>query len=105
MKIHQVDTTIDSKWNLLVASKPKGYSKEETQQFVAETSLLSRKWWDKVGIFQGVKEQALELVLELGPLFEEVKEEKEKTKEPKEEEKEDKGKKHVLLEYVKEPST
>jgi hypothetical protein len=42
MQMHQVDATIDSKWNLLVASKPKGCITEETQHFVAEASLLAR---------------------------------------------------------------
>jgi hypothetical protein len=39
----------------LVAAKTKDYSKETTQQFLAEASLLARKWQDKVGSFQGVK--------------------------------------------------
>jgi hypothetical protein len=63
----------------LVAAKPKQYRKETTQQFLEEASLLTQKWQDKVEIFQGVKHQALDLVPELGPLFEEEKEEKEKT--------------------------
>jgi hypothetical protein len=56
MKMHQFDATTDSKWNLLVTSKTKADSKETTQQFVAEASLLTRKWQDKVGNFQGVKQ-------------------------------------------------
>jgi hypothetical protein len=76
MHMHQVYATTDSEWNLLVASNPKRCSTEATQQFVADASLLSRKWQDKVGNFQGVRERALELVLELGPSFEEAKEEK-----------------------------
>jgi hypothetical protein len=87
----------------LVAAKPKEYNKEMTQQFLAEASLLTQKWQDKVGSFQGVKHRALELVPELGPSFEEVKEEKEQTEEPKEEENMDKGKQQMLLEDVKEP--
>jgi hypothetical protein len=105
MKMHQFDATTDSEWNFLVASKTKADSKETTQQFVAEASLLARKWKDKVGNFQGVKQRALELVPKLGPSFEEVKEEKAQTEEPKEEEKEDKGKQQTLLGDVKEPST
>jgi hypothetical protein len=105
MQMHQVDATTDSEWNSLVASKPKGCSTEATQQFIAEASLLARKWQDKVGNFQGVRERALELVPELGPSFEEEKEEKAQTKEKKKEEKEDKGKQQFLLEAVKEPST
>ena len=93
MKMHQVDATTDFEWNLLVASKTKECSKEATQQFVVEASLLAQKWQDKVEIFQGVKHRALELVPELGPSFEEVKEEKAQTKELKEEENPDKGKK------------
>jgi len=54
-------------------------NKETTQQFFVEASLITKKWKDKVGNFQGVKQQALELVLELGPSFEEVKEEKAQT--------------------------
>jgi hypothetical protein len=76
MKINQVDATTDSEWNSLVAAKPKEYNKETTQQFLAEASLLTRKWKDKVEIFQGVKHKAFELVPELGPSFEEAKEEK-----------------------------
>ena len=45
------------------------------------------------------------MILELGPLFEEAKEEKAQTKEQKEEEKEDKGKQQRLLESTKESST
>jgi hypothetical protein len=47
-----------------------------TQQFIAEASLLARKWQDKIVVFQEVKKKALELILELGPSFEE--EEKER---------------------------
>jgi hypothetical protein len=77
--MHQVDATTHSEWNLLVMSKPKGCGKEATQEFVVEASLLTRKWQDKVGNFQGVKERSLESVLELGPSFEEAKEEKTQT--------------------------
>ena len=52
-----------------------------------------------------MKKWALELVPELGPSFEEVEKEKPQTKEERKEEKEDKGKKQLLLEAVKEPST
>jgi hypothetical protein len=50
---------------------------------VSKASLLARKWQDIVGKFQGVKQRALELVLELGPSFEEVKERKQKQKSPR----------------------
>jgi hypothetical protein len=99
------DATADSEWNSLVTSKPKGCSTEATQQFVVEASLLARKWQDKVGNLQGVREWALELVPELGPSFEEAKEEKTQTEEKKKEKKEDKGKQQLLLEAAKEPST
>jgi hypothetical protein len=104
MKMHQIDATADSEWNSLVAAKPKEYNKDTTQQFLAEASLLTQKWQDKVEIFHGVKHRALELVPELGPSFEEVKEEKAQTEELKEEENPDKGKQQLLLENVKEPS-
>jgi len=55
-----------------------------TQQFLAEASLLTCKWQDKVEIFHGVKHSALELIPELSPSFEEVKEENTQTKELKE---------------------
>ena len=83
MQMHQVDATTYSEWNSLVAAKPKEYNKEMTQQFLTEASLHSWKWQDKVEIFHGVKHRELELVLELGPSFEEVKEEKSQTEEPK----------------------
>jgi hypothetical protein len=89
----------------LVTSKPKECITYATQQFVAEASLLSRKWQDKFGIFQEVKKWALELVPELGPSFEEVEEEKVQAEEKKKEEKEDKGKQQFLLEATKESST
>jgi hypothetical protein len=92
MQMHQVDATIYSKWNSLAASKPKGCITDVTQQFVVEASLLARKWQDKVGSFQEVRKWALELVPELGPSFEEPKEEKVKEEEKNKEEKEDKGK-------------
>jgi hypothetical protein len=76
MKMHQVDATTDSEWNSLVTSKPKGCITYATQQFVAEASLLARKWQDKIGSFQEVRKQALELVPELGPSFEEAEKEK-----------------------------
>jgi hypothetical protein len=81
MQMHKVDAITCSEWNLLVSSNPKECSKEATQQFFVEATLLARKWQQKVGNFQGVKEQSLELVLELGPSFEEEKEEKAQTKE------------------------
>jgi hypothetical protein len=52
-----------------------------------------------------VRKWALELVPELGPSFEEAKEEKSQAEEKSKEEKEDKGKQQLLLEAVKEPST
>jgi hypothetical protein len=73
MQMHQLDTTKNSEWNSLVASKPKGCIIDATQQFVTEASLLARKWRDKVGSFQEVRKRALELVPELGPSFEEEK--------------------------------
>jgi hypothetical protein len=103
--MHQVDATTDSEWNSLAASKPKECITDATQQFVVEASLLARKWQDKVGSFQAVKKRALELVTELGPSFEEAKEEKVQAEEKKKEEKEDKGKQQLLLEAEKEPST
>jgi hypothetical protein len=65
--MHQVDTTTDSEWNSLVASKLKEYNKEATQQFLEEASLLTRKWKDKVGSFHEIKHRELQLVPELGP--------------------------------------
>ena len=88
--MHQVYVTIYSKWNPLVASNPKGCIIEETQQFVIEASLLPRKWQDKVGGIDELRKQSLELVPELGPSFEEEKEEKAQVEEKKKEEKEDK---------------
>jgi hypothetical protein len=76
MQMHQFYATTDSEWNSLVTSNPKGWITEVTQQFVTEASLLARKWQDKVGSFQEVRKWALELVPELGPSFEEEKEEK-----------------------------
>jgi hypothetical protein len=43
-------------------AKPKEYNKEMTQQFLAEASLLTRKWQDKVENFHEVKHRDLELV-------------------------------------------
>jgi hypothetical protein len=102
MQMHQFDASTYSKWHLLVAAKTEVYNKEMNQHFLAEESLLVQKWKDKFGSFQGVKHKSLELVLELGPSFEEVKEEKSQTKEPKEEENTDKGKQQMFLEDVKE---
>jgi hypothetical protein len=73
--MHQVDAIADSEWNSLVASKPKECITDATQQFVVEASLLARKWQDKVENFQEVRKRSLELVPELGPSFEEAKEE------------------------------
>jgi hypothetical protein len=75
LQMHQVDAIADSEWNSLVASKPKECITDATQQFVVEASLLARKWQDKVDNFQEVRKRALELVPELGPSFEEDKEE------------------------------
>jgi hypothetical protein len=55
MQMHQVDATTYSKWNSLVASKPKGCITYVTQQFVFEASVLARKWQDKIGSFQEVR--------------------------------------------------
>jgi hypothetical protein len=78
MQMHQVDAKIDSQWNSLVTSNPIGCIIYVTQQFLAEASLLARKWHDKFGSFQEFRKRALELVPELGPLFEEAEKEKEK---------------------------
>jgi hypothetical protein len=61
-----------------------------TQQFVAEASLLARKWQDKIKSFQEVRKQALKL-----------EKEKEQAKYESKAEKEDKGKQHALLEAAK----
>jgi hypothetical protein len=61
MKIHQFDATLDSEWKSLVASKPKECIIDVTQKFFVEASLLSRKWKDKVQIFQEIKKWALEV--------------------------------------------
>jgi hypothetical protein len=79
--MHQVETLADAEWNSLIASKPKEFNLNATQQFVAEASLLSRKWKDKLEQFQEVREKSLELVPELGPSFEGAKEEEIKTPE------------------------
>jgi hypothetical protein len=52
-----------------------------------------------------VKKRALELIPELGPSFEEEKEDKAQVEEKNKEEKEDKGKQQLLLEATKESST
>jgi hypothetical protein len=76
MRMHQVDSIANFEWNSLVASKPKGCITDVTRQFVAKTSLLARKWQDKIVGFQEIRKQALELVPKLGPSFEEVEKEK-----------------------------
>jgi hypothetical protein len=65
--MHQVDAIADFEWKSLVSLKPKECITNATQQFVAEASLLSRKWQDKLDNFQEVRKRALELVPELGP--------------------------------------
>jgi uncharacterized coiled-coil DUF342 family protein len=70
-----VETLVDAEWNSLIASKPKEFNTNATQQFVAEASLLARKWQDKIEHFQEIREKSLELVPELGPSFEGSKEE------------------------------
>jgi hypothetical protein len=57
----------------------KEFNLSATQQFVAEASLLARKWKDKLEQFQEIKEKALEIVRELVPLFEGAKVEESKT--------------------------
>jgi hypothetical protein len=79
MQMHQVDAKADSEWNYLVASNPKGCIIDVNQQFVVEASRIARKWQGKIGAFQEVRKRALELILDLGPSFEE--EEKEKAQE------------------------
>jgi hypothetical protein len=105
MKMHQLDATIDSQWNLLVASKPKGCIIDATQWFIVEASLLAKKWQDKIGSFHEVSKRALELVPELSLSFEEVDKEKVQVEEESKEKKEDNVKKHALLEVAKETST
>jgi hypothetical protein len=62
MQIHQVNATTDSTCNSVVTSKPKGCIIEVTQWFITKASILSKKWQDKVGRFQGVRKRALDLV-------------------------------------------
>jgi hypothetical protein len=66
MYMHHVDTLADAEWNSFNSSKMKEFNLGETQQFVTEDSLFARKWQDKLGKFQEVKEKVLELVLDLG---------------------------------------
>jgi cysteinyl-tRNA synthetase len=105
MQMHQVDATVDSEWNSLVASKPKGCITDATQQFIVEASLLARKWQDKIVGFQEVRKRALELVPELGPSFEEAEKERAQAEDERKVETEDKGKQQALLEATKEPRT
>jgi hypothetical protein len=93
--MHQVETLADAEWNSLIASKLKEFNLNATQQFIAEASLLARKWQDKLEQFQEIREKSLELVLELGPSFEGSKEEERKTPEGQ----------HAKSENTKEPKT
>jgi hypothetical protein len=104
MQMHQVDATVDSKWNSMVASNPKGCITYVNQQFEVEASLLSRKWQDKIGGLEEVRKRALELAPKLGPSFEEEEKEKAQAKDESKEENEDKGKQQALLESMKESS-
>jgi hypothetical protein len=88
---------------LVGCGQAKGVQQRDDPTVPCRSTLLAQKWQDKVEIFQGVKHRALEMVPELGPSFEEIKEERAQTEEPKEEEKMDKGKQQMLLEDVKEP--
>jgi hypothetical protein len=49
--MHQVETLLDVEWNSLIASKLKEFNLNATQQFIAEASLLARKWQDKLEQF------------------------------------------------------
>jgi hypothetical protein len=73
----------------------KEFNLSTTQQFIAEASLLARKWQDKLEHFQEIREKYLELVPELGPSFEGAKEEERKTLEGQQ----------VESENMKEPKT
>jgi hypothetical protein len=67
LQMHQVETLVDEEWNSLITSNPKEFNTSATQQFVAEASLLARKWQDKIEHFQEIRKKSLELVPELGP--------------------------------------
>jgi hypothetical protein len=73
LHMHQVDAISGSKWDSLVASNPKECITDTTHQFVAKTSLLAKKWQDKVDNLQEVRKRSLKLVLDMGPSFEEEK--------------------------------
>jgi hypothetical protein len=60
--MHQVETLSDAECNSLIASNPKEFNLSTTQQLVAKSSLLARKWKDKIEQFHEVKEKSLELV-------------------------------------------
>jgi hypothetical protein len=72
---------------------------------VAEASLLARKWQDKGENFQDIRKRGMEFVPELGPSFEEAKEEICLEKSQRRTKTEDKGKKHAFREATKEPRT
>jgi hypothetical protein len=59
----------------------------------------------KLGVSRKSGSEALELVPELGPSFEEAEKEKVQEEDERKVEKEDKGKQQALLEAAKEPST
>jgi hypothetical protein len=60
--MHQVETLAYAECNSLIASNPKEFNLSTTQQLVAKSSLLARKWKDKIEQFHEVKEKSLELV-------------------------------------------
>jgi hypothetical protein len=68
--LKQLDSLADTDWNALLATKPEVPDANTAQEFVAGTSILVRKWKDRVNKYDSFREQALHIVLELGPLFE-----------------------------------
>jgi hypothetical protein len=51
MKMHKVDAIVNFEWNSLITYKTKGCITDAAQEFVYATSLLARKWQDKIGSF------------------------------------------------------
>jgi hypothetical protein len=68
--LQQLDALVDTKWNALLATEPEVLDVNAAQEFVVGASILARKWKDRVDQCDIFRQQALQIVPELGPLFE-----------------------------------
>jgi len=70
VQLEHLDSSIDIEWNSLLATKPEETNVVAGQELVASASILIRKWKERVDQYNQFAQQKMQVIYELGPLFE-----------------------------------